>query len=271
MSSGARRHARKEPAMILALDIGNTNITFGGMLDGKAVFRAKLGVNKNRTPDEYAMTLRLVAEAKGADLRQASGCIISCVVPELTGIIAEAARLVTGKSPLILGPGVKTGLNIKIDDPNGLGGDFVAAAVAAAHDYELPCVMVHMGTATALSVLDARGNYLGGAICPGVMTSQSALAAQTSLLKYVSLERPAKVIGRSTEESLKSGLVVGTAAMVDGLIARFEAELGEIKTVIATGEWAEAVVPACLRPGIIVDDELLLRGLYMIYAKNRRI
>ena len=257
--------------MILALDVGNTHITFGGINDGKTVFRARLGVQKTRTSDEYAMALRLVSEAKGADLREVTGSIISCVAPELTGIIAEAARLVTGKNPLIVGPGVKTGLNIKIDDPNELGGDFVVGAVAAAQDYALPCVMVHLGTATALSVLDANCNYLGGAICAGVMTSQSALAEETSMLKYVSLEKPSRAIGRSTVESLRSGLVLGTAAMVDGLLDRFEAELGKIETVVATGEWAHAVIPSCRRPGIIVDDDLLLRGLYMIYAKNRKI
>ena len=257
--------------MILALDVGNTHITFGGMDGGKVVFRARLGVTKTRTSDEYAMALRLVSESKGADLRDMTGSIISCVVPELTGTVAEAAKLVTGKNPLIVGPGVRTGLNIKIDDPNELGGDFVVGAVAAAQDYALPCVMVHLGTATALSVLDANGNYLGGAICAGVMTSQTALAAETSMLKYVSLEKPARAIGRSTEESLRSGLVLGTAAMVDGLLARFEAELGKIETVVATGEWAQSVIPACSRSGIIIDDNLLLRGLYIIYAKNRKV
>ena len=257
--------------MILALDVGNTSIAFGGMRDGQAVFRAKLGVNKMRTPDEYAIMLKLAVEARGANLGEISGSIISCVVPELTSVVAEAVRIVIGGTPLIIGPGVKTGLNIKIDDPNELGGDFVAAAVASVQDYALPCVMVHMGTATALSVLDSSGNYLGGAICPGVMTSQTALAAQTSKLKYVSLEKPARFIGRSTEESLKSGIVTGTAAMLDGLIARFEEELGKIETVVATGEWAHVIVPECRRKGMIIDEDLLLRGLYIIYAKNRKI
>ena len=257
--------------MILALDVGNTNIAFGGMVEGRAVFRAKLGVSRARTPDEYAIMLKLAAEIRGGNLADTTGSIISCVVPELTSIIAEAVRIATGGSPLIVGPGVKTGLNIKIDDPNELGGDFVAAAVASVHDYALPCVMVHMGTATALSVLDGKGNYLGGSICPGVMTSQSALAAQTSKLKYVSIEKPLRAIGRSTVESLKSGLVTGTAAIIDGLITRFEAELGESVSVVATGEWAQVVIPECLRKDVVIDEDLLLRGLYMIYVKNRKI
>lgn len=256
--------------MILALDIGNTNIVLGGVEDGRALFVCRLSTAKTRTDDEYAALLRLVAEQAGADLKKAEGAIIASVVPQLNSVLFRAVKTASGKEAVILGPGVKTGLNIRIEDPSELGGDFVAAAVAAGASYHLPCITVDMGTATAIGVIDKKGCYIGGVICPGVMLGHDALAAGTSQLPHVSPVAPAQVIGKDTEACMKSGLVFGTAAMLDGLIERIETELGETVSVVATGDWADNIVPYCRRKDIIVDRELVMRGLWMIFSKNRR-
>lgn len=255
--------------MILALDISNTNIVIGGMENGAAVFTIRLSSDLSRTPDEYSALISFSAASHKADLRAVEGAIISSVVPQLTTVLTEAIRDLTGKMPLIVGPGVKTGLNIRIDDPGELGADFVAAAVAALNSYPLPCVTIDMGTATAIGVLDGKGNYVGGAICPGIAVSGSALSRRTAQLPNVSLQPPLSVIGKSTEDGMRSGLVYGTAAMLDGLLERIEAELGEAVNVVATGEHARSITPFCHRK-IVVDDELLMRGLWLIYQKNRR-
>ena len=255
--------------MILALDISNTNIVLGGMENGEAVFTIRLSSDLSRTPDEYSALISFSAASYNAELNQVEGVIISSVVPQLTAVLSAATRRLTGKTPLIVGPGVKTGLSIRIDDPGKLGADFVASAVAALHSYSLPCVTIDMGTATAIGVLDAKGNYIGGAICPGIAVSGSALSRKTAQLPNVSLQPPTSVIGKSTEDGMRSGLVYGTAAMLDGLLDRIEAELGETVTVVATGDYARGITPFCRRK-IDIDDELLMRGLWLIYQKNRR-
>lgn len=254
--------------MILALDISNTNIVIGGMDNGAAGFTIRLSSDLSRTPDEYSALISFSAASHKADLCAVEGAIISSVVPQLTAVLAEAIFELTGKAPLIVEPGVKTGLNIRIDDPGELGADFVAAAVAALSSYPMPCVTIDMGTATAIGVLDGKGNYVGGAICPGIAVSGSALSRQTAQLPNVSLQPPLSVIGKSTEDGMRSGLVYGTAAMLDGLLERIEAELGEPVNVVATGEHARGITPFCHRK-IAIDDELLMRGLWLIYQKNR--
>ena len=256
--------------MVLTLDIGNTYITMGVVDTDRTVFSARLSTARNRTADEYAVLLRLVAQQYDFSLHTAEGAILSSVVPQLTPVLREAVRTASGLTPLVVGPGVKSGLNIRIDDPSELGADFVAAAVAACAAYPLPCITIDMGTATALGVLDGNGTYIGGAISPGVMVSLDALAAATSQLPLVSLEAPHAPIGRSTASCMKSGLVFGTAAMLDGLISRFEEQLGSAASVVATGDWAEAIIPHCRREGIVIDQELVMRGLWLIWNKNKR-
>jgi len=256
--------------MVLTLDISNTNIIMGAVEDGRAVFISRLATEKSRSADEYAVLLKLLADQHNASLESVEGAIISSVVPGLTAVMREAVTKACGKVPLVVGPGVKTGLNIRIDDPSELGADFVANAVSAADSYPLPCVTVDMSTATSIGVIDASGSQIGCIICPGVMVSHNSLTGSTSQLPHISLDAPGRLIGKGTKDSMKSGLVYGAAAMLDGLLDRIETELGTKITVVATGDWASDIISHCRREGIILDDELLIRGLWLIYNKNKK-
>ena len=254
--------------MVLTFDIGNSNIIFAGVENGRAVFSCSLSTSTPRTADEYAVLLQLMASQRNIDLHAAEGAIIASVVPQQTNLLRQALQFVSGKTALVVGPGVKTGLNIRIDDPSELGGDFVAAAAAALERYPLPCVTIDMGMATAMGVLDRNGNYIGGAIAPGLILSQNALLRNASKLPSVAPEAPARVICKTTEDSVRSGVVFGAAALLDGLIERMESELGESVTAVATGDLANYVLPYCRRKGIINDPELITRGLWLIYKRN---
>ncbi len=256
--------------MILAIDIGNTNIVLGGVADGRPCFQSRLSTDQNRTEDEYAVYFKHIFELYRVHQADLEGAIISSVVPPLTNPLARAVKLITGKEPLVVGPGVKTGLNILIDNPGQLGADLVVAAVATMDKYPLPQIIFDMGTATTTSVIDRKGNFLGGQILPGLRISLEALTSSTAQLPRISLEAPDHVIGRNTIDSMKSGLVYGHAAMIDGLIARIEEELGDKATVIATGGLAPFLLPYCRREGILYDNELLLHGLWLIYQKNAK-
>ena len=256
--------------MILTLDIGNARISVCCVENGERLCRFQLSSDSRRTTDEYAATLKLLAEDRAVDLKSAAGAIISSVVPQLTGVLVPAVQRCTGSRPLLVGPGVKSGLNIRMDDPTELGGDLVAAAVAASERYPLPCIVVDMGTATAVGVIDERGCYIGGLLCPGVSMSQSSLARDASQLPDVSLEKPKRIIGKNTRESMRSGIIHGSAAMLDGVLDRVEAELGRpAASVVATGENAPVVVPNCTRRGITLDEDLVMYGLWCIWRRNR--
>lgn len=255
--------------MILAIDVGNTNIVLGGVEGEKIYFDARLSSDRHRTADEYMINFKYLLDAYGVGQQTVTDAIISSVVPPLTNVMRRAVRRITGKEPLIVGPGVKTGLSIRLDDPSQLGSDMVVLAVAAEGRYPLPLVIVDMDTATSFAVIDSSRNYRGGILVPGVTVSHDALIARTSQLPKVSLEPPARVIGRNTVESLRSGMVLGTAAMVDGVIDRIEEELGEKASVVATGDIARVVIPHCRREGILFDNHLLVKGLWRIYEKNR--
>ena len=256
--------------MILTIDIGNASLVFCFVENGEKRCRFVMSADKNRTADEYAAMMQLLAAQKGISLSEVSGTVIASVVPQLTGVTALAVERCTGQRPLIVGPGVKSGLNIRMEDPTELGGDLVAAAVAAVERFPLPCIIIDMGTATAVGVIDAKGCYVGGLICPGVSLSQYSLARSASQLPDVSLDRPKRVIGRNTRDSMRSGIIHGTAAMIDGVIDRVEAELGETAaSVVATGVSAELIVPCCRREGILLDEDLVMHGLWSIWRKNR--
>jgi len=256
--------------MIFAIDAGNTYILAGGLVDGTAAFVSTLSTDKNKTGDEYAILLQNLMALHRIDSASIEGAIISCVVPSITGTLRQAVEQVTGKKPLVVGPGIKTGLNILLDAPNQMGSDLVCVAVGAREHYDLPCITVDMGTAAILGVLDSQGNYLGGAICPGLPLSLKALTAGTSQLPNIELIPPAKVIGRSTVECMQSGLLYGFAAMLDGMLERIETELGQSPTVIFTGEHAETMAKLCKRADVIVDPHLILRGLWLIYERNSK-
>ena len=198
---------------------------------------------------------------------QLKGSILSSVVPPINHVICDAIEKVMYIKPMVVGPGVKTGLNILIDNPAQLGSDLVVDAVAALKEYPAPLIIIDMGTATTMSAIDAKGNFLGGTITPGIRVALESLVSRTSLLSQISLEPPKKAIGRNTIDSMKSGSVLGNAAMLDGMIDRFREELQGDVTVVATGGLAQFIVPLC-RHEIIYDDALLLKGLWYIYEKN---
>ena len=255
--------------MILAFDVGNTHIVIGGIEGEKIVFSTRVSTDLNKTEAEYAVLLKNVLELYRVDPARIEGSILSSVVPPLNNPFIRVLELLCGKKPLVVGPGIRTGLNIAHGDARELGADLVVAAVAALSKYPKPQIILDMGTATTLSVLDREGVFLGVVICPGVMVSFDALSSRAAQLPRISFDEPKQVIGSTTVDSMQSGLIYGNAAMLDGLIDRIEAELGEACTVVATGGLSGKIVPHCRRE-IIRDDDLLLDGLRILYEKNRR-
>lgn len=253
--------------MILAIDIGNTNIVLGCVDDEKTYFIERLSTIKTKMELEYAIDIKMVLDIHGIDPAQLEGAIVGSVVPQITNIVKEAAEKILKKKTLVVGPGVKTGLNILMDNPAQLGSDLVADTVAGIAEYEPPLLIFDLGTATTVSVVDAKKNYIGGMIYPGVNVSLNALTANASQLQGIGLEPPKRMIGKNTIECMKSGVLYSSAASLDGIIDRMEAELGQPVTAIATGGLAKKIVPYCKRK-IILDDDLLLKGLQIIYKKN---
>lgn len=253
--------------MILAIDVGNTNIVIGCMEKDRVLFTERISTDEGKTSLEYAILFRVAMDLHKVEMSGVEGAIISSVVPPLTPVVRTALRKITGRHALVLGPGTRTGLSIRIDDPATVGADLVAGAVGALAKYAAPLVVVDMGTATTLSVVDRDRNYLGGTIMPGVRLSLTSLVSEASMLQGISLDVPKNTIGRSTAEAIRSGIIYGHAAMIDGLLDRIEDELGEKVTVVATGGLAPRVTPSC-RHQIILDDTLLLTGLRVIYDKN---
>ena len=253
--------------MLLAMDIGNTNITIGCYEGEKLRFISRMATDRSRMEDQYAIELRDILDINGISAKEIDGSIISSVVPPLTGYIRHAIRKITGTTPLTIGPGMKTGLNIRIDDPATLGADLVAGCVAALERYPCPAIVIDLGTATTIAVMDAQKVMVGGSILPGVRISLEALSTRTAQLPHISLEAPKKVIGKNTIDCMTSGSVFGTAAMIDGMCERIEEEVGEACTVIATGGLAGVTAPFCRRE-IIVDENLLLDGLRILYERN---
>ena len=254
--------------MVLAIDVGNTNIVLGGLENDRVVFTERLSTDTVKTSLEYAILFNVALDLHKIDKSSVEGTIVSSVVPPITPVIRTAIRKIVNKKTIVLGPGTKTGLSIRIDDPSSVGADLVAGAVGAMAKYEPPLAVIDMGTATTISIVDRDRNYLGGSIMPGVRLSLSSLVSGASMLGGISLEVPKYAIGRSTVGAMRSGIILGHAAMLDGLIDHMEEEVGESLTVVATGGLASRVIPVC-RHEIILDDTLLLTGLKVIYDKNR--
>lgn len=254
--------------MILAIDIGNTNIVIGCCDKEKIYFVERLSTNNTKTELEYAISFKNVLELYQINPKEIEGGIISSVVPPITNIVRASAEKVLGKSVKIVGPGVKTGLNILMDNPAQVGSDRIVNAVAAINEYTAPLIIIDMGTATTFCVVDEKKNYIGGMILPGVGISLDALTSGTSQLSRISIEAPKKIIGKNTIDCMKSGIINGNAACIDGMISRINKELGQEATVIATGGLAKKIVPHCEKQ-ILIDDELLLKGLRLIYEKNK--
>lgn len=255
--------------MILAVDAGNTNITLG-CVEGREIRSiARMETSRHKTEFEYAVIMERILGIQGVSRSDFEGAVISSVVPPLTDVLAAAVKFVTGHDALIVGAGIRTGLNIGIDDPSTLGADLVAGAVAALDMHEPPLVIIDMGTATTMSVLDGKARLLGGAILPGPGVSMDALAGAANLLPHISLDAPERCIGTNTVECMQSGAVFGAAGAIDGILSRMEEEFGRELFVVATGGLAKKILPYC-RHEMTVDGDLLLRGLGIIWEKNRK-
>ena len=255
--------------MLLTIDIGNTNIVLGCVDDNKTYFIERLSTIKTKMELEYAIDIKMVLDIHGIKPEKLEGAIISSVVPQITYVVKEAAEKILKKETLVIGPGVKNGLNILMDNPAQLGSDLVANAVAGIAEYKAPMMIFDLGTATTVSVIDEKKNYIGGMIYPGIGVSLDSLTAHASQLGGISIEAPEHMIGKNTTECMKSGLIYSSAAAMDGIIDRLQEQLGGEATVIATGGLAKKIVSHCRRE-IILDDDLLLKGLAIIYKKNRK-
>lgn len=255
--------------MILAVDIGNSNIVIGGVQGDDITFVARLRTDTTKTSDEYCVDLKNILDIYGVTRDNIEGTILASVVPQVMNSLKTAIMKLTGKNCLVVGPGLKTGLNIRIENPSQIGADLVVGAVAALRLEKPPLTIVDMGTATTITVIDETGALIGGAIVPGVRISLDALTDRTALLPGLQLDKPKNAIGRNTVECMRSGVMLGAAVMIDGLIQRMEEELGKKTTVIATGGIAKFIVPLCRTP-MRYEKDLLLRGLISLYRENRR-
>ena len=254
--------------MILALDIGNSNIVIGCCTEDKVLFTERISTRHSATELEYAMGIMSILNIYNIDISEIKGAIISSVVPNLTNIMKDAVGKISDCKVMIVGPGLKTGLKIAMDDPARLGSDLVVDAVAGVNEYGAPLIIIDMGTATTISAIGKDGEYAGGVIMPGLEVSLNSLVGGTSQLPKIPLEKPKKVIGTNTIDCMKSGIMFGTASNIDGMVRKIRKELGcpDAKAV-ATGGLSKAVIPLC-EEEIIIDDELLLKDLVIIYKKN---
>ena len=255
--------------MLLAIDIGNTNLVIGCIHDDKILFKARIATDSIRTSDQYGVEIKNMLEAYGVKRSDIDDCIISSVVPPVFNSVRTGVIKIIGKQPMVVGPGLKTGLNIHVDVPSLVGSDRIVIAVAALAEYKAPLLLMDLGTATTIEAVEPDNVYMGGVIIPGVRVSLDALTSRAAQLPGISLDRPKQVIGKNTVDCMRSGMMYGTAAMIDGLVERMEEELGHRCTLIATGGLAQFIAPLCKRE-IILDKDLLLKGLNIIYKKNKK-
>ena len=255
--------------MILAIDIGNSNIVIGCIENGVIQNETRIATDLVKTSDQYCFDLKNMLSLSDVPVARLEDVIISSVVPPVLNSMRTAVLKLTGKRPFVVGPGIKTGLNILLDNPQQIGSDLIVAAVAALREYKPPLILIDMGTATTISVINKDRAYLGGCICPGVRISAEALSSRAALLPGIDLDQPRRAIGKNTTDCMRSGIMLGAACMLDGMIERMEQELGERATVVATGGIARFVLPMCRRE-IAYDRNLLLKGLAVLYQMNRK-
>ncbi len=255
--------------MLLAIDIGNTNIVLGCIRDDEILFQARIATDRIKTSDQYGVEIKNMLEAFGVQREDISDCIISSVVPPVFNSVRTGVVKVIGKQPMVVGPGLKTGLNIHVDVPSQVGSDRIVIAVAALAEYKPPLILMDLGTATTIEVVEKNNTYIGGVILPGVKISLDALTSRAAQLPGISLDKPKRVVGRNTVDCMRSGVMYGTAATIDGLVERMEQELGYQATLVATGGMAQFITPLCKRE-VILEKDLLLKGLNVLYKKNKR-
>ena len=254
--------------MLLVIDVGNTNIVLG-IFDGKTlVDHWRISTDRLRTTDEYGVLIRNLFYLNNANAEEIDAIIISSVVPPVMPTLERMCQRYFGIAPLIIGPGVKTGMDIKYDNPREVGADRIVNAVAAYELYGGPVIIIDFGTATTFCAVDKKGDYLGGAICPGIGISTDALVQRTAKLPRIEVRRTGKVICRNTVESMQAGVYYGFVGQVDGIVARMRRELGGKAQVVATGGLAVVIAPAT-KSIDIVEPMLTLEGLRIIYARNR--
>ena len=251
--------------MLLTIDIGNSNIVFS--LSGSERKLHRLETMPDRSAEEYLPQVAELFSREKVDLSVVDGAVLCSVVPELVPVMSRVTRELTGLTPYVISPASESGLTLAIAEADTLGADILAADAAAAAVYPLPAIIYDMGTATTVTVVDKDRRYIGGAILPGVRLGINALFSGTAQLPSVPVQAPPRAICGTALESIQSGAVFGAAAMMDGLADRFEAELGEKCTLIATGGLAGCIVPHCRRD-FIYDESLLLRGMELIYRMN---
>ncbi len=254
--------------MVLAVDIGNTNVVLGYFQEERIEMIGRLATNRQATELEYAMQIHNLLRLAGLDGQDFEGCILCSVVPVITGSMKRALQTITRKRVMVVGAGLKTGLNIRIDQPAQLGADRVADAVGAVAQYPCPLITIDMGTATTVGVVDENRNFIGGMIVPGVLVSLNSLASGASQLPFISLDPPSQPIGKNTIDCMRSGIVYHNAAGIDGMIQRIQEQLGQSCTVVVTGGLAGVITPYC-KSSVIYDDLLLIKGLRVIYEKNK--
>ncbi len=253
--------------MVLTIDVGNTQTIIGIFDNDELVFTARISSDRHKTRDEYAVAISSVLSLYKGKSNEFDGAIISSVVPQISGHLEGAVKMLFNCRVFLVGPGVKTGLNIKIDNPAQLGADLVCVSVAALKKYPIPSIVFDLGTATTISALNDKGEMIGGSILTGVNTALNALSSGTAQLPQISLDGEVAVIGSNTIDCMRSGAVLGNASMIDGMILRYREILGDNLTVIATGGLSKVIVPHCCEQ-IIIDETLLLDGLYAIYKRN---
>ena len=255
--------------MLLAIDIGNSNIVIGG-IDGDDIrFEARIATDRIKTSDQYGVEIKNMLDLFSVSVEEVEDCIISSVVPPVFNAVCTGVIKLTGLNPMVVGPGIKTGLNIQMDDPASVGSDRIVIAVAALLEYAPPLLLVDLGTATTIGVISEGRNYEGGMLLPGVNVSLEALSRRAAQLPAISLQHPKVLIGKTTEDCMRSGIVYGTAGMLDGVIDRIREQFsGRTLSVVATGGNAPVIVKYC-RNKIVYDKYLLMDGLWAIYQKNK--
>ena len=253
--------------MILTVDVGNTNTVLGGFEGDSLIFTARLSTDRFGTEDEFAGKILSALTVRRISPDTVTGAIYSSVVPSLNGVVSRAVRYLFGFDPLSVGPGIKTGINIRCDVPSSVGTDIICACVGVRNLYGCPALIADFGTTTNLTVLNEQGSFIGIAICPGVKMGLDALSEKAALLPEVALEAPPAAVAKNTADSMKSGVVFGHAAMVDGMIDRICEEVGAPLPVYATGSMAALIADHC-RHEMILDEHLVLKGLNLLYQKN---
>ena len=255
--------------MIITVDIGNTNIVIGGFEGDKLSFKSRLSTDSKKTEDEYAVIIKTAISMYDIDISYIKGAVISSVVPPLTGIVTTAVRKVLNLEPMIVSSDMKMDIALsKFKYPKGIGADLIVGAQAAFKEYTTPCIVINMGTATTVTVVDSDGEFLGGSIMPGMKQSANSLASSTAILPEIDLDKPGRVISRDTVQCMRSGIVYGIAGGIDTIIEKAEQELGKKCNVVACGGMARFAIPYCKR-SIVIDEKLLMKGLMRLYELNK--